>query len=110
MTKINSHTFWHDATQILICWDQYMAPPAGRQYWERAQLVLSRLSPWAPGVHQNADPHILFVNKMRKLWLQDYQLDLNLIFDEYQIVNGGWRGALRVSECDLAYWMLQCGS
>lgn len=114
ITQLNPNTFWHDASHILICWDQFRSPLAGLvgrnglNYWEHAHLVLTRVNPWAPG-HLH-DPTLLFVNKMRAIWLNEYQPDLNQIFDEYQIVDNGWRGSLRVSECDLAYWLLQCGS
>lgn len=113
ITQLNANTFWYEPGHILICWDQFRSPPAGpagRYYWENATLILTRVNPWAPGHYQNSDPAILFVNKMRGIWLTEYEPDLNQIFDEYEIVDNGWRGALRVSEYDLAYWLLQCGS
>ena len=90
-----------------MCWDQFRSPPAGRYYWEQAHLMLSRPS---PGIHKDWNPHLLFVNKMRGIGLNEYQTDLDQIFDEYEIVDNGWRGQIRVSEYDLTYWLLQCGS
>ena len=110
ITKLNHNTFWYEPAHILMCWDLTRSMPAGRYYWDQSYLMLTRHSPYAGDVNHHPDPRLLFVNKMRGIWLNEYQPDLDQIFEEYEIVDNGWRGQIRVSEYDLAYWLLQCGS
>lgn len=98
---INSYTMWQPENHILVCWRH-----------DSLVLNFSNLTIWAQLVLQASDhdPHILRVAKMRGSTLSNYHTELDSLFEEYEIVDDGWRGQIRVSDAELTRWHLLCGS
>lgn len=109
LTQISSHTFWYEPAHILINWDVHLYTPS-RNYWDQAQLMLMRRRQDGSKLNENADGNLLYVSKMRALCLTEYKPDLDHIFEEYALLDDGWRGQVRVSHAELTRWLLMCGS
>ncbi len=108
MTPIDTDSFWYEPAHILISWDMFKCVPS-RAYWEHAHLILARSKQGTfPDTKIKQD--LLYVFKMRGLSLTEYKPHLDIIFEEYQIENDGWRGQVRVSNAELTRWLLMCGS
>ena len=105
--QINANTFWYEPGHILIC---LLKQPIPKYYWEHAHLVIGRFSRHPAHENYHTDPNRLYVNKMRGLCLTEYKSDLDLILEEYEIIDDGWRGQVRVSDAELTRWLLMCGS
>ncbi len=107
--QINANTFWYESAHILISWDVMRYTPS-RYYWDNSHLMLMRRRHDGSRLTQITDTNLLYVSKMRGLSLTEYKLDLDHILEEYELIDDGWRGQVRVSDAELTRWLLMCGS
>jgi hypothetical protein len=108
ITQLDSSTFWYEPANILINWDQMRYTPS-RYHWNHSQLMLMRRRQDGSTLTQHMDANLLYVHKMRYVCLTEYKSDLDLILEEYELIDNGWRGQVRVSDAELTRWLLMCG-
>lgn len=107
--QIDANTFWYEPAHILINWDMMRYTPS-RYYWDQSHLMLMRRRQDGSKLTEHMDTNMLYVHKMRDVCLTEYKSDLDHILEEYELIDNGWRGQVRVSDAELTRWLLMCGS
>ena len=79
---------------------------------ERYDIATIKQTMWASVVLSRHPYHHdrLCVIKNRCDTLGEHQPMLDTVFDEYQILDDGWRGVVQLSESELVRWSLMVGS
>lgn len=89
--KINTYSLWCPDHRVLLCLGTHWWDPQHVDHCIESQLVLTG--------HLN-QARVMCVKRNRKPDLLSHTDALKQIWSDYQILDDGWRGAIRVSESD----------
>lgn len=90
--KIHDHVLWFPAPRVLVAFCAYHNVPHVNDIRYLADLIL------CASVHEHDKFH---VHKNRHISLEFQVPRLNQVWQNYQIMDDGWRGAVKVDQAEL---------
>jgi hypothetical protein len=104
LIRIDPITSWYPQSRIMIVWSTIsrhkLMSISANNYMTEASLGLC--------AHANR-PRMLCVIKNRYIDIRPHQYMLDQIFDDYTIIDDGWRGGVEISESDWVRHQLSQG-
>ena len=101
--KIDPITSWYPQSRIMIVWStisRHKLLSISRNYMQEASLGLC--------AHANRS-RVLCVIKNRYADISPHAPMLDLLFDEYSVIDDGWRGSVEISDSDWIRHQLMLG-